>query len=254
MKGVLAALMFFTRLPLWRIVKVEGEYFRDVVNFWPYAGIFTGGLAALTILASAIVFPPVVAVVLGISARVLITGALHEDGLADFFDGFGGGVQRDKILKIMKDSFIGSYGVLGLILYFALLVATLASLPPVIAAALIFCGDILNKFIAGNIVNFLPYARSEGESKNGVVYNRIPVAVWLVNLLFTAAVLGWFCWRYLPFEVVCASIAPVVAFALLVNFMRRKIGGYTGDCCGAMFLLCELSFYLASLAVLKSLI
>ena len=73
--------------------------------------------------ASSFIFPPVVAVLLGVAARVLVTGALHEDGLADFFDGFGGGTERDSVLRIMKDSHIGSYGVLGLVFYFAILVA-----------------------------------------------------------------------------------------------------------------------------------
>ena len=91
MKNILAAFMFFTRLPFWRIATVEKEYFKNVVSFWPYAGIITGGIGAGVMFAASFAFPVVVAVILGVAARVLVTGALHEDGLADFFDGFGGG-------------------------------------------------------------------------------------------------------------------------------------------------------------------
>ena len=107
---------------------MEKEYFKNVVAYWPYAGIITGGIGAGVMYGASFAFPATVAVILGVAARVLVTGALHEDGLADFFDGFGGGTDRDAVLRIMKDSHIGSYGVLGLILYFALLVASLSAL------------------------------------------------------------------------------------------------------------------------------
>ena len=90
MKNILAAFMFFTRLPFWRIATVEKEHFKNVVNYWPYAGIITGATGAGVMLGASYLFPVTVAVILGVAARVLVTGALHEDGLADFFDGFGG--------------------------------------------------------------------------------------------------------------------------------------------------------------------
>lgn len=81
------------------------------------------------LLAFSLWFPIPVAVLLAFCARLFLTGALHEDGLADFFDGFGGGRDREGILRIMKDSHIGSYGVLGLILYYLLAFSLLVSLP-----------------------------------------------------------------------------------------------------------------------------
>jgi adenosylcobinamide-GDP ribazoletransferase len=251
MKHILAAFMFFTRLPFWRLADVEKEYFKNVVNFWPWAGIITGGIGAWVMLGASFFLPPVVAVVLGIAARVLVTGALHEDGLADFFDGFGGGRDKESILRIMKDSHIGSYGVLGLVFYFALLVAVLSSMPIAIAASLFFFGDIFCKFISSNMVNLLPYSRKEEESKNKLIYNRMPVAIFVVNLV-SAALLMWGIYTlYIPFAAIYAAAVPCVLFLLLVWYMKRKIQGYTGDCCGASFLLCELSFYIASLAILN---
>ncbi|MEG0519494.1 MAG: adenosylcobinamide-GDP ribazoletransferase, partial [Bacteroidales bacterium] len=94
---LLAAFMFFTRLPLWRLKEVDQEYFKDVVHYWPYVGILTGGVMALTLWGAAMVLPYGVAVVIAIISRILLTGALHEDGLADFFDGMGGGTSKERI-------------------------------------------------------------------------------------------------------------------------------------------------------------
>lgn len=133
MHNLLAALMFFTRLPFWRICSVPSECFRHVVSYWSLCGWLTGGVMALAFWLFSLWFPLSVAVLLALCTRLFLTGALHEDGLADFFDGFGGGRDREGILRIMKDSYIGSYGVLGLILYYLLSFSLLVSLPvPVI--------------------------------------------------------------------------------------------------------------------------
>ena len=251
MKNILAAFMFFTRLPLWRIATVEKEYFKNVVNYWPYAGIITGGIGAGVMFAASFVFPVVVAVILGVAARVLVTGALHEDGLADFFDGFGGGTSKEATLRIMKDSHIGSYGELGLILYFALMIALLSSLPVKAAALLFFCGDILCKGVASNIVNMLPYARKEEESKNKLVYNKMPAGAYIANVGLVLLVLGVAFTMYFPLQLYAAAFVPFVVLWLLAKYMQKKIQGYTGDCCGAMFLLCELSFLMAAAVVVN---
>ena len=126
--NILAAFIFFTRLPFWRIREVPAECFKHVVPYWPLSGWLTGSIMAGVLWLSAQILPFSVAVLLALAARLLITGALHEDGLADFFDGFGGGTNRERILSIMKDSHIGSYGVIGLIFYFLLLWSLLMSL------------------------------------------------------------------------------------------------------------------------------
>lgn len=253
MKRILAALMFFTRLPFWRLATVEKEYFRNVVNYWPYAGLITGTAGAWVMVGASYVLPPAVAVVLGLAARVLVTGALHEDGLADFFDGFGGGREKESVLRIMKDSHIGSYGVLGIIFYFALMFTIFSSMPVALSAALFFCGDILCKFISSNIVNLLPYARTEHESKNKLVYNRMPVVAFTVNLVLVSLLIWWFYGLYIPFAAIYAVAVPCVVFLLIILYLKKRIQGYTGDCCGATFLLCELSFYIASSAIINTL-
>ena len=93
--------------------------------------------------------------------------------LPDFFDGFGGGTNRESTLRIMKDSHIGSYGVLGLIIYYLFAYNLLVALPLAVTPFLLLSGDTWSKFISSNIINYLPYARKEEDSKSGTVYTRM---------------------------------------------------------------------------------
>lgn len=240
MLRILAALIFFTRLPFWKVTHVPSEYFKNIVCYWPVVGWLTAGLTVAVLYLSSLILPANIAVILAIATRLLITGCLHEDGLADFFDGFGGGNSRERVLAIMKDSHIGSYGVIGLILYFGLLYSFLQSLPTAIAGCAILAGDPFSKGVSGMIINRLPYARKEEEAKNKTVYSRMTTVEFTVCLVAALIPLLW-----LPKLIYfLACILPVITFIFLITLMKKKIGGYTGDCCGATFLLCELSFYL----------
>lgn len=141
-----------------------------MVAYWSATGWLTAAVTAGVLYGAAFLLPVPAAVLAAVIARVLLTGALHEDGLSDFLDGFGGGRTREQTLAIMKDSRTGSYGIIGLILYFGLLVALLASLPVPVACAAVLCGDPFCKFVASMTINFLPYARPAAQSKSGVVY------------------------------------------------------------------------------------
>ena len=143
--NLLAAFIFFTRLPFWKLKEVPSECFKHVVPYWPLVGWLTGGIMVGTFWLAAQVMPVTWAWILAIVSRLLVTGCLHEDGLADFFDGFGGGTTRERTLTIMKDSHIGTYGVIGLIIYF-LMMTQLASLSVPILCTLVFCGDCWGKF------------------------------------------------------------------------------------------------------------
>lgn len=247
--NILAAFIFFTRLPFWKIKTVPPESFRNVVGYWPIVGWLTGGSTALILWLSAMILPSTVAILLAIAWRVLLTGALHEDGLADFFDGFGGGQTRERILAIMKDSHIGTYGVLGLILYFLLLASLLISIPIQQVIWIVFAGDVWSKFVAAQLPNFLPYARKEEESKIKTIYNRMKPFVFIRCLIF-----GVLPVVLLPLKLWFACLLPVIVFFILCYLMKKRLQGYTGDCCGATFLLCELSFYLAIVIILQNLI
>lgn len=245
MKTLLASLIFFTRLPFWRLAKVPPESFRRVVEWWPIVGLLTGGITAgaLWLFSHLVTLP--LAVVLAFAIRILATGALHEDGLADFFDGFGGGATRERILAIMKDSHIGTYGVVGILFYFLLAVGSISALPLPQACAVAFAADPWSKWCASLTVKFLPYCRKETEAKNGVIYTGIPTWKLLLTFLLSLAP----SWLLLPTPLVPVWLASPLCAVCLIWLMHKKIGGYTGDCCGAAFLLCELSYFITATIV-----
>lgn len=241
MKELIAALSFFTRVPFWRLTTLEARHYENIVPRWPLVGIVTGGIMSLTFFCAQMALPLNVAVVIAIISRVLLTGGLHEDGFADFCDGFGGGstgnatADRERTLKIMKDSFIGTYGVLGLILYHLLLFTMLSSLATLLPAWMVACCiigiDVFSKWMSSMIVCFLPYARNAESAKSKLVYAKggMPYLTMLASLL--------------------TLNAPVLFF--LFRWMKRRIGGYTGDCCGATFLIMETFNYLIVLLSLN---
>ena len=203
---LLASLIFFTRLPFWKIADVPPVYFKRVVDYWPFVGWLTGGIMAGTLWITAEFLPVQIAV----------------------------------LMSIMKDSHIGTYGVLGLLFYYGLMWNILTTLSVPLACAAILSGDAWSKFCAAQIINTLPYARKEEESKAKVIYDRMSPDVLLSAFMAGA----------LPMLLLLdkgywwAAIAPAMMFILLMSLMRRRLQGYTGDCCGATFLLCEFSFYL----------
>lgn len=247
--NVLAAFIFFTRLPFGRLCEVPPACFKHVVGYWPLVGWLTGGTLVGVLWLASQVFPLPVAVLLALISRLLLTGALHEDGLADFFDGLGGGTTRERTLAIMKDSHIGCYGVIGLILYFLLSWSLLISLPLPLLYVVLLAGDVWSKFVSSQLINLLPYARKEEESKAKVIYNRMTAVEWIVA--FVCGALPFFLW--FPVQPWLPLLLPVVVFLGLCLFLKRRIQGYTGDCCGATFLLCELSFYLGVVLINHSL-
>ena len=221
---------------------VPADCFKHVVPYWPIVGWLTGGILAGTLWLLAQVLPLQVAWIGAIVVRLLVTGCLHEDGLADFCDGFGGGTTRERTLAIMKDSHIGTYGVVGLIVYF-LLWSQMIVFPLGILCAVAFCADVYSKWCVSHMVNLLPYARKEEESKAKVLYSRMTLPE-----VMAGTIAGWLPLLFLqPVGWGVACFCPPIVFLLLCGWMKRRIGGYTGDCCGAVFLLGEFSFYIGSM-------
>jgi adenosylcobinamide-GDP ribazoletransferase len=239
-----AALIFFTRLPFWRLHQPPQASYKTVVEHWPLAGWLTGGVMAATLYVGSMYLPYIVAVLLAIIVRLLVTGALHEDGLADFLDGFGGGGHdRERILAIMKDSHIGTYGVLGLILYEVLLAACLFSLPPTLAALTILAADPYAKMVTAQLILMMPYARKEEEAKNKTVYRKMDWKAGISLAIQGLLPMGLYLWYTgLPLELII--FLPCLAMYLLYLLIWNRLRGYTGDCCGAVCLLVELTVYL----------
>ena len=239
-----AALIFFTRLPFWRLYQPPKACYETVVEHWPLVGWLTGGVMAATLYGASMVLPYQVAVLVAIVMRLLLTGALHEDGLADFLDGFGGGGNnRQRILDIMKDSHIGTYGVIGLVLYLLLLFFCLSSMSSEMAALAILAADPYAKMLTAQLVSMMPYARREEEAKAKVIYRKITLVSGVslaVQGLLPIGLLIWYmgiAWEALIF-------IPALVMYFLYLLIWRRLHGYTGDCCGAVCLMVELSVYL----------
>lgn len=238
---ILAAFTSLTRIPIWRWVKIPKDHFRRVVYYWSVVGWVTGPLTALVILGLGQFLPIPAAVAFGFLFRIWLTGGMHEDGLMDFFDGFGGGRSMEQTLAIMKDSHSGSFAVIGFTGYAIIWIGLLSFLPLTTIFYTVMVGDPISKFVASNLPRLLKYARNEESAKMQLVYEDkphrglfimaahfglLPISQWSPG--------GW--WMFM---------ISSITFLTLYFFMKRKINGYTGDCLGATFLLCEVMSYLA---------
>jgi adenosylcobinamide-GDP ribazoletransferase len=241
-----AALRFFTRLPVPAWVGHSAEQLNHAARYFPAVGLIVGAIGAAVTLAALAIWPPAIAVLLGMAATLLATGAFHEDGLADTIDGFGGGWTREQVLTIMKDSRIGSYGAIGIGLalltkYTAL--TELTVLPgPTFAAALI-AGHAVSRFASTTLIYFLDYARDDDSAKSKPLATRMgkgELALAALCSLAPCALLP------LPQVAVALGLVALVTWLAARRFVRR-IGGYTGDCLGATQQLTEIAFYLGLL-------
>ena len=248
-----AAFIFFTRLPFWRIYQPKKESYKTVVEHWPLTGWLTGCVMAAIIWFGSMALPYPIVIILAILTRLLITGALHEDGLADFMDGFGGGgSDRQRILDIMKDSHIGTYGVISLIIYFLLLFFALVSMHPQDAALTVIAADPYAKMLSAQLIQMMPYARTEKTAKNHTVYRKFNVIAGISLAVQGLLPLGLYIylmhektdWQMLVF-------LPALVVYFLYLLIWRRLKGYTGDCCGTVFLLTELMFYLVAVYSLR---
>lgn len=247
-----ASLIFFTRLPWWRIYQPPRDSYRTVMEHWPLTGWITGGVMAAVLYFGSMIFPYIVTVVLAIVVRLFLTGAFHEDGLTDFFDGFGGGgTCRERILAIMKDSRIGTYGVIAIMMYMLLLILSLYSMGPFYAAVAVLAADPFSKMVTAQLPLILPYARAEEESKSGVTYRQYDIKAGISLALQGILPLALFFYLVdVPVRWELIIFVPCLVMYFLYMFIRKRIGGYTGDCCGAICLLVELTFYLNFITML----
>ncbi len=244
LRTLAGALVFFTRLPLPERLGVGAADLRRAITYFPLCGWIVGALSALVWWLAARVFPAPVATGLALVAGVLLTGAMHEDGWADVCDGFGGGYTKERVLAIMKDSHVGVYGVIGLILLVGLKWQTLAALPRALVPVALVAGHALGRGMAATLMATLDYARAEGPSKARALVVRL--AGWRLALVLATALapLG-----LLPVRAWWGVAAAAGLRVVLARWFFRRIGGYTGDCLGAAQQLGELAFYLVLIAI-----
>jgi adenosylcobinamide-GDP ribazoletransferase len=242
------ALQFFTRIPIPRWVGFEQSWLHHASRYFPLVGLVVGAAAAAVYLAASQLWPAPVAVLLSTAASIYLTGAFHEDGFADMCDGFGGGLTRERVMEIMKDSRIGTYGAVGAGLIIALKCTLLAQLPVATAVVALLLAHPLSRLASASLIWRLEYARDEGKAKplaqemSGAEF-AIASACAMLPLL-AAGASGYLSW---PRLAACVAVAAAAAAWLGAKCVRR-IGGYTGDCLGAVQQVSEVAIYLCIVA------
>lgn len=236
------AAVFLTRLPLPPLQSYSDDKLSASARYFPWVGLLVGAVAAFSVLLFQHLFDqPVLAVVLSTVVTCLLTGAFHEDGFADFCDGFGGGWEREQVLAIMKDSRLGTYGAIGLFAMLSVKVLSLSALPLGMLPAVMLLGHSTSRLLAISLMLDLEYVREQGKSKplavgvlpRDLVFAAVPTLVLMLSLPLSA--------------MVCSVLLLLVLRWWLMAYLRRRIGGYTGDCLGAAQQLAEVLIYLVVL-------
>lgn len=238
------ALTFFTRTPCARW-GVHGEQdLNRAARFFPLVGVVVGGTGALVFVAAVQVLPQSLAVLLSMVATILLTGAFHEDGLTDAVDGLGGGWEKEQILTIMKDSRIGSYGAVALVLGLLIKFEALTAIPAALMPAVLVAGHALSRLVSTSLIFTQSYVRENGKAK--------PLAQHMSRGEFVFALLcGLAPLALLPLSALWALLPVLLSLWWFGRLLQRKLGGYTGDCLGAMQQISEVVFYLGVLACIS---
>jgi adenosylcobinamide-GDP ribazoletransferase len=211
---------------------------------FPLVGLVVGGIGGgIAAGALALDLPPLLAAILGVAAMVLVTGALHEDGLADVADGFGGAFERDKKLAIMRDSRIGTYGVLALILVLAGRLAAIEALQePLVALAAVIAAAVLSRAAMVALMAALPAARPSGLGAGRPGAANVACAT-IIAVALAIAALG-------PVGGIIAAAAVALVAGLFAALAMRQIGGATGDVLGAAQQLSDVTALIAATVML----
>ena len=241
------ALMFYTRIPCPSWVDHSPEYINKSVRYFPLIGWIVGGVSFLFLALGSLV-DPLIGALLYLAASALLTGAFHEDGFADVCDGFGGGWNKDQILTIMKDSRVGTYAVVGLLLLLlakirlvVLLLEQEISLPLLLLVVIV--GHTMSRWAAATIIFTHEYVRDDEKSKAKPVAKSFSILnVILSTLLGFTPVLVLV--RATNDFLFLGLILMLYIFKVyLANWFKKKLGGHTGDCLGAAQQLSEVFIY-----------
>lgn len=254
LRKFLTAVQFFTRIPVPAWVGHSAQQLEQAGRYLPMVGIMVGGLAAAALWLAAQVFPLALAVGLSMAASILVTGAFHEDGLSDYADGMGGN-NREKALAIMKDSRVGVYGVIALVLVLLLKYQALLALSGKhtllqVSAALV-AAHALSRLMAASIIVTQRYVREDESARArpaAQTLNPTSMAVMVVTGL--AAIGSLIAAGVNTLPILVAIVAAILMRAYLAWRMQKRLGGYTGDCLGAVQQLTELAFYFGLLEML----
>ena len=264
----LLAVQFFTRIPITgRLAEWVGfspAMLRASAAHFPAVGMLVGAVAAgvyglLAALLPDTTFAPLVAAVLSTIATALLTGGFHEDGLADVADGLGGSYDKARALEIMKDSRVGAFGAMALVLALLAKVALLALLGGVdgipdgwdekpftawYVCSALFAGHVVSRTLALLLVAWLPYVGDAAASKSKPLADQISPGSLLIAFIWCFIALAAVLCAQAAIDLIVACSLALVALLVMHRLFKRRLQGFTGDCLGAAQQVCEIAFYL----------
>lgn len=266
----LLCIQFFTRIPITGALAAWVGYspamLRASAGHFPGVGVLVGGLvaaftAALLMLLPATGSAPLVAAALGTVLSVLLTGAFHEDGLADVADGLGGSYDRNRSLEIMKDSRVGAFGAIAVVLALLTKVVLLGLLGDVSAPLLVlalFVAHVVSRTWPLLTIRLLTHVGDAAGSKSKPLADQISLAALMTGFMWCLAAIVLTVYAQAATDFVSldvsgadllqalanALVASLLAWLWMTRWLARRLGGFTGDCLGAIQQVCELAFYL----------
>ncbi|MEN2751315.1 adenosylcobinamide-GDP ribazoletransferase [Psychrobacter sp. FBL11] len=247
---LLVAMQFLTRLPVPPFKNYNPQWLHQSSRHFPAVGLLVGLLCAGVFWLGSVLFTPLVAAVLSTVFGVKLTGAFHEDGLADSCDGLGGGLTRERTLTIMKDSRLGTYGVLGLVSALLLKISLLAAMPLSVAIVALIIGHTASRLLCVSLLALLPYGGEVEHAKAKPMAQQLTalqgffssgwllMAGVLVMVIFPNAIQQISLGQWL-----LALVLALVATNYMRRLLRRRLDGYTGDGLGATQQLSEVAIY-----------
>ncbi len=247
---LLVAIQFLTRLPVPEFTNYQPQWLHQSSRHFPAVGLVIGLLCAAVFWMGSSLFNPLVGAVISTAFGIRLTGAFHEDGLADTCDGLGGGLTREHTLTIMKDSRLGTYGTLGIGLTLLLKITLLASLPLSVAMVALLIGHSASRLLCISLIALLPYggelehAKAKPMAQQLTPLQGLLSSGWLlltailVMIVFPNALLQISIGQWL-----LALILSLLTTDYMRRLLRRRLGGYTGDGLGATQQLSEVAIY-----------
>jgi len=235
--------MFYTRIPVPKNTGYSDENLNKASRYFPIIGVIVGGAAALVFYGCQFILPKEVSLLLSMVTSIYITGAFHEDGFADFCDGFGGGYTKEKVLTIMKDSRIGTYGAIGLLLilalkFFSLLNIETSSIPIILVTAHAF-----SRVFPVIMIYTTSYSRMDATSKTKPIGKKGSAFSIIFAVCTGFGLLYFINWL----AIISAIVVCSIIFLVFRAYVLRKIDGYTGDVLGALQQISEIGFYITYL-------
>lgn len=232
--------MFYTRIPCPKWVDHSSEMLNKSTRYFPFIGWIVGGLTGFIYWSAVKIFPESIAILFSMASGIFITGAFHEDGFADVCDGFGGGWTKESRLNIMKDSRIGTYGSVGLLLMLLFKFFLLQELSIYNLFIVLIVAHAMSRLIPVVVIFFGTYSRDDLTSKVKPIGRKISIGGFIIALLF--GILPVILLQPIFLTVV---ILPLITGLLLMRYFNKRIDGYTGDCLGAIQQVSEICIYIS---------